>query len=273
MRHATCYEVQPLLAATAAGALDSDEEQAVRDHLALCPPCVKQLHDFESAVEALAFAVPQHAPPPALRVRVMQAVVVTPQAPPPPPPVASAPRDGRPAAARPRPARRWGDMYTQLAPVALAACVVLLVGSGIWLGLMANRVATLDRSVAQQSAVRNLLEMPDAKMTTLSPTAPGGQATGQLIMAPGHDEVAVLATHLPPPQAGRAYALWLVGRNGGPPVHAADLAVDPSGVVMNVVVLTTDPAQMDGVRITDEPVAAAASSQPAGTTVLEGWYH
>jgi anti-sigma factor RsiW len=269
MKHVTCKEVEPLLPATAAGALDTDEEQVIKGHLAICPPCTKHLHEFQQAVEQLAFGVPQVDPPATLRVRVLQAIVTTPQ--PPAPPPAQPFRGGGAAGSRStRRSSGFGTLYQRFAPAALAACVLLLVGSGIWMGVMAQRMEIADNSLRQQVSLRDLLGQPNAQMTPLKASAVAGGASGGVVMAPGRSQVAVMATHLPALASGRRYQLWFLDHGNTKPIPAALLSTDDSGVVMNVVAVPTDPYRMAGMRITDEPTAG--SDSPTGTTWLEGWY-
>jgi len=272
MKHVSCREVEPLLPATAAGALDQDEARAVKAHLAGCPPCVQSLHDLEETVEQLAYAVPQVAPPAELRIRVLRAVSSTPpatergrgQS-----PFLGAPI-ARPAGA-PRPLADLGGLYQRLAPALFAAALILLVGGGVWLGSMAQRVTTMEQRLTQQDAVYDLLRQPGSEMAALKPVGANVPAGGQAIMAPGRREVAIMATRLPPLPAGRSYQLWLLKRGGSPPMPAGLIRVDDAGVAMALVSTPTDPDQMAGMRITDEPDSGSAS--PTGASWLEGWYH
>ncbi|HET7077423.1 MAG TPA: anti-sigma factor [Chloroflexia bacterium] len=262
MKHVTCREVELLLPATAAGALDVDEEETVRDHLAICPPCVKQLHDFQDTVEQLAFAVPQVDPPQALRAKVLQAIAVT----------AQPARGFRPvplaAAARPRQPRapgRFGAAYRRFAPAALAACLLLLVASGIWIGIMTQRVEMMNDTLAQQQELRDLLQQPNSQMAMLKATNPDSAASGQAIMAPGHNRLGIMAAHLP--TTGGTYQVWLLKHGNTAPVLAGHLVCDGAGVAWAVVNTPADPNQMAGIRITDTEQGSST-----GVPVLEGWY-
>jgi hypothetical protein len=261
MKHVTCREVELLLPATAAGALDVDEEETVRDHLAICPPCVKHLHDFQETVEQLAFAVPQVAPPRALRGKVLQAIAATPQ-------LAAQSRPVALAAGVPRPARspgRFGAAYRRFAPAALAACLLLLVGSGIWIGIMTQRVEIMNETIAQQQVLRDLLQQPNSQMTMLKATNPDSPANGQAIIAPGHNRLGIMAAHLP--TTGGTYQVWLLKHGNTAPVLAGHLVCDRTGVAWAVVDTPADPNQMAGIRITD-----TEQGNSTGTPVLEGWY-
>jgi hypothetical protein len=266
MKQVTCIEVEVLLPAMAAGALDGDDAQNVYGHLAICPPCLKHLRDFQETVEQLAFVVPQVAPPSELRLRVMQSVKTS-------APVARAPlslpllpaTNGR-AAAPPPP--KLLTIYRNAAPAVLAACVLILVGAGLWMGMMREQLQTQERQLQQQAAVYNMLHDPQSSFTTLKPPKADTLAAGQAIMAPQRREVGLMVTHLPQPPAGRIYQLWLL-RHGADPVPAGQFVVDENGAVMTTMPVSTD--QMAGLRVTDEP-AGSPSPTPTGPTWLEVWY-
>ena len=262
MKHVTCREVELLLPATAAGALDVDEEETVRDHLATCPPCVKQLHDFQETVEQLAYAVPQVAPPVALRAKVLQSVSVTVQQPPRSRPAALAAAG---AARKTRTSGSFGAAYRRFAPAALAACLLLLVGSGIWIGVMTQRVEMMNETLTQQQEMRDLLQQPNSQMALLKATNPDSSASGQAIMAPGHNRLGIVAAHLP--TTSGTYQVWLLKHGNTAPVLAGHLICDGAGVALAVVDTPADPNEMAGIRITD-----TERGNSTGTPVLEGWY-
>jgi anti-sigma-K factor RskA len=113
--------VDELIAGQALYALSPVDEERVALHVAECDRCRRQLREAEAVAASLAYAVPAAAPPPELRDRVLAAVE---------PVVEAAP--GRPAGARPQPARRsrgwsWWPRFAAVAVPALAAAVVGLV--------------------------------------------------------------------------------------------------------------------------------------------------
>ncbi|MDQ2809640.1 MAG: anti-sigma factor [Chloroflexota bacterium] len=271
MKQVTCVEIEGLLPAMAAGALDADEAQAAHSHLAICPPCLVHLRDFQAAVEQLAFAVPQVAPPAELRSRVLYSVAHSPA---PLPAAAALPLSfGAPRLAAhrlPTPAASGiGPLYQRLAPALLAACLLLLVGMGVWAGTLRQQVLLQQQRLQAQTTLEEILHTPGATLALL--TAPGNSpAHGQAVLAPRRQQVALLLTNLPQPAAGRGYQLWLLRRNA-PPVPAGMFNVDAQGVGMVMVDTTAEPADMAGLQITDEP-AAGGSPAPTGTAWLAGWY-
>src|SRR5262245_43422707 len=110
----TCQEINALLPAAAAGAVDTAKSDEVEAHVMGCERCLPLLAEYEGVVEQLAYSVPQVEPPPQVFERLMAAVtapaavapVVAPALPatpaPAPAPLAAppAPRPAVPAAPR-----------------------------------------------------------------------------------------------------------------------------------------------------------------------------
>lgn len=280
MKHFTCKDVEPLLPATAAGALDADDETPVHEHLATCHPCLKYLHDYQETVVHLAYTAPQMDPPPYLRQKVLQAITITTYTasayraagPLPDPPPALTPSKGSAARARAgRAPGRWFALYRQAAPALLAVCLILLAGTTISMALMAGQLDALTLRVEREHRIYTMLTAPGSKLAAFKSSAQGSKAIGQAIMAPGIKQVAIMATHLPQPPSGRGYYLWMLYRGAPMPQPGAWLPVDGAGVMMAVAEIPIDPEQADGLRITDETLGGTPT--PTGTNWLEGWYH
>lgn len=62
------------LVAHALGALDSEEERSIAEHVGWCERCASELRRLGPAVGVLAESVPQHEPPAALRERLLEIV-------------------------------------------------------------------------------------------------------------------------------------------------------------------------------------------------------
>ena len=71
MSRLTCDEVRELLPLLALNALDVDERDVVEDHLAACGACLEELAGYSETAAALALALPQSDPSPALKGRVL----------------------------------------------------------------------------------------------------------------------------------------------------------------------------------------------------------
>jgi hypothetical protein len=265
-----CEEIEPLLPAAAAGALDRDEQAVVQAHVLDCARCLPRLAEYESVVEQLAYAVPQVAPPPDLLPRLMQAVQATGAQPAPAPGVAPVPAPQR-SPARPLPdapaAPRRGLLdallgaYRQLAPAGFALALLLVAVVGAW-GL------TLNSQVDKQREMIAMLRMPDSQAVAMQPMTTTTRATAQVYMAPGHEEVGLVVQHLMP-QPGRVYQLWLI-MPGGRVMPCGTVQVDDHGVALGMIRLPADPAQSIGVMITDE--SSPQPQVPTGTKWLEARY-
>src|SRR5689334_4363929 len=102
----TCEEIELLLPAAAAGALDPDESRLVQAHLLDCARCLPLLAEYEQVIEQLAYAVPQREPSPQVFDRLMAAIQTAPVAAVVDAPPVRAPLPANGAAARPAPAPR-----------------------------------------------------------------------------------------------------------------------------------------------------------------------
>lgn len=67
-------EILEVLAAYALGAVPEAEAEHVRQHVADCPDCRRELEQLQAAVDVLPASVPQVAPPPELKTRLMEIV-------------------------------------------------------------------------------------------------------------------------------------------------------------------------------------------------------
>jgi anti-sigma-K factor RskA len=119
------------VAAYALGALDAAQIDDFREHLKDCKRCQEQLRWFMPAVRALPEAVEQHAPPPELKVRLMEEVHAD---------VAAEAKEARAEERRERAASRqsFGEWLAGInfggltwKPLAGMAAVILIVAAGI----------------------------------------------------------------------------------------------------------------------------------------------
>jgi anti-sigma-K factor RskA len=126
-------------AAYALGALEPDEAEAFRRHMAQCVVCRDEVNQFRRVAEELALAAPQHPVPRGLRRRVLQEVRTQ---------ARSAPaRPGRRAFARLRPA------------YALAACLAVAIAVAGGLELASGGQGTRVIPTVHAPAVRASLKV------------------------------------------------------------------------------------------------------------------
>jgi anti-sigma-K factor RskA len=168
--------VDELIAGHALRALSSEDEERVVVHLAECERCRLRLRETEAVAVSLAYTVPQVAPPPELRSRVLaiaEPVVAAPAADVRPPESAPA----RPA--RPRPGRSWWPRFSLVAVPAMAVALAALLAWNVSLrnDLDSNRNDFASGAAVALPGVGNVVAQTDGNATLfarLSP-APSGK--------------------------------------------------------------------------------------------------
>src|SRR5215208_6757170 len=209
------------------GALDEPERDSFEDHLAVCAACREEVEQLLPAADALPISVDPMAPPPALKARIMaeverEAALLA---------AAGPEADRPPAAARRRRFRLPSLHVPRLAPVAVAAAL-LLVGAGIGV------------AVTQFGG-----EEPHTVSAQVTDTARAPDAVADVEV---NDDGATLVAHgLPAPPSGRFYQVWLKRPGHAPEPTSALFTPSTDGTATASV-----PGDMDGVAqvlVTDEP--------------------
>jgi anti-sigma-K factor RskA len=222
--------VDELIAGHALRALSSEDEERVVVHLAECDRCRRRLRETEAVAASLAYGVPQVAPPPELRSRVLaiaEPVVAAPAAAPAAEPAA------RPAPARPR--RQW---WPRFAAVAVPAMALALVGMLAWNVSLRNDVNGSRDDLANGAAV----------------AVPGvGNVVAQT------DGNATLFAHLRPAPADKTYEAWIIRGSVALPA-----GVFKGGGTVELH-LTRSAKPGDKIAVTIEP--AGGSQQPTTTPI------
>lgn len=241
-------DVFQLIPAYALGALDEGEVGAVEAHLDGCMACRAELALYEDVADQLALAVPQVAPPAALRERLMARVER-------PAGVAVPARADEPA----RPARagfveRLSALFRALAPVWTPLSLVLLL-------LLLGSNLLLWRQVRQAEALP-----PEPVSVYLGGTEAAPQAAGFIIFEPGSADALLVTYHLPTLEPDQQYQLWLI--HDGSRDSGGVFSVSEHGNA--VIRLTAIRPVMDysAVGVTIEP--AGGSPGPTGDRVLGG---
>jgi anti-sigma-K factor RskA len=238
-----CTQVDELAAAYAVGAVDSDEERAISEHLATCARPHAETRDHIGAGAALAATEHAVAPSAGLRDRVMATVAETPQDHRVTERSAPIQAPSRPARASRRPWWQLGPLPTALA----AAAFVAAVGLGAWNLSLGGQLAARDgalRAVATADAAY---------------PASGSAGSGWVIESEG--EVLFIAESLAALPSDRIYELWLLDAAGGStPVGTID---DGDGLV--VVALERDLGSAAAFAVT---VEAGRVDAPTGEPVL-----
>jgi anti-sigma factor RsiW len=209
------------------GALDDAERAGFEEHLAGCPACRAEVDELLPAARALPISVDPVEPPPGLKARIMadverEASLLA---------AAGPEADRPPAAARRRRFRLPSLHVPRLAPVAVAAAL-LLVGAGIGV------------AVTQFGG-----EEPHTVSAQVTDTARAPDAVADVEV---NDDGATLVAHgLPAPPSGRVYQVWLKRPGHAPEPTSALFTPSTDGTATASV-----PGDMDGIAqvlVTDEP--------------------
>jgi anti-sigma factor RsiW len=222
------------LAAFALGALEPDEERAVRAHLNSCEVCAAELSALEEAAFAIAATSERETP-----ARLRRAIIER------------AHRDRRAA-----PPRRLAALLDALRrPVPLAAPVALAVLLAISLAAYLGARNDSDRYA------RALSGLAGARVVALSPTGEVAGVRGSLVI-PANGAAPYLILDLPAPPSGKTWEAWVL--RGETPLAAG--ITNDRGVT--TLVLTTRLVSGDGVAVTLEP--AGGVDRVTGAPVLAG---
>ena len=209
-------------AAYALDAVTADERRQFEEHFPLCEVCSGDVKDYRATSAALAEGAVV-TPPADLKAKVMAEIAVTRQL----PPILSdnvidlAERQRRRA---PR-------------PVLLAAAAAALVL------VVALALSTLSNNGSDDYG--DLLAAPDATLPRLD----GDSAMVSVLWSSEMGQAAVLATGLPDPGEGKAYALWILQADGPQPAGVFGLE---GGAVRQTFDLDLDSVSGWGITIEDE---------------------
>lgn len=227
-------DLHHLAAAYSLDALDDDERAEFEAHLPTCDMCRDEVAEFRETVGHLSAATAA-VPPADLKARVMTDVADTRQES--PIVTSSDGQDGQVADVVDLSASR-----RRISPVgvlaAAAAVILLVVGTVAIVG--GGDTNDLDA----------VLSAPDAVVTSLDTTEAAGAGSVRVVWSAERDEVAVFASDLADPGAGKAYALWLLGADGTP-VPAGLFTPDDGSIEPTV--FEVDDIDSGGWGITIEP--------------------
>jgi anti-sigma-K factor RskA len=222
----TCDEVRDLAGSFVLGALDGDEEAAVREHLVTCPEAHDEIEQLGGVVPVLAASIPVVEPPDGLKARILAAAQAdldernrarstaattapaatavtspsTPGAAEPVPFPSAAERERRPR----RSAASWVLAIAAVVAIALLGVSNLLLRS------------QLDQSQAYQQSVQSVIDVaskPGSLTAVL--TASGGTGTG-LAAIDSSGAVTMAMQDLAPTSGQQVYEAWVIGGDGVP---------------------------------------------------------
>ena len=252
-RHAATRD---LLGAFALGAVDAEEAEMVRAHLATCAECQAEMAELWLAVDSLPNTIEPMEPPPALRDRIAAAVMaeaaspapapLAPSATPAPEPVPTI----APAPPAPEPIRKPASFWSRATPWAAAAAILLLLSAGllVWNLRLREQLATA----------------PVAETIALAPTDVAPDARGQVTYLPQDDLFILDVRDLPPLEPDQVYEVWLIGEDGVPaPAGVFDQPTDQHAIVADrdrydTLAITAEPGPLGTEAPTGEVVATAS---------------
>ncbi len=299
----SCDEISELAAPFVLGALERDEMDAVRAHLADCPEAHAEFLELGSVVPALAETVELGEPPAALRGRILAAAaaevgipfraeagaaashfvsaaavprtdVVREQAPapratPPPTPFPS-------AAERTLRAERRGAS-SGLGWALRIAAVLAIVVLGAWNLLLQGQLGASETYNRDVAAVLEVASQPGAMTAVLAPTTPGGPRGLAALSPDGSLTLAV--RDLGPTSGSQVYETWSIVGDEAPVAlggftvgNAGTGRFDGLGVPAQAgltVALTLEP-QAGATAPSSPPVAAGAMTAPPGGEAARG---
>lgn len=260
-----------LLPEYALGLLAEPDAVAVRQHLAGCPVCQRELAAFQATVDLLAFTAPPAAPLPATRQALFARVAAGANA---PERTASVHEPTGSTDAPPRPvvtpiARlpHWRLLaVTALATAATLALLFWNIALQRQLGQERERYTALATQTAEQNAIARLLNSPTAaKSLTESDLTP--RPVGYIYSDPDSAIALVLAYRMPPLPPGKRYQLWLI-RPDGQRDSGGLFTVDANGNGQLLVRSNAPFGQYRAVGITAEPWAG--SPGPTSPRIVGG---
>jgi anti-sigma-K factor RskA len=244
----------------ALGALDGQELAEFEAHLASgCATCAERLRETREALVLMPRSLPQEAPPPALRARVLERI--------------AAERTIVRAPVALRPERRRGRVLWWAGWAGLAAAAGLLVVVNTQLRTtreeiraLETRLSTLQTELAEREETLRFLSDPNVRYVSLAGLKPTPDASAWLLWNPEARKGLLLARGLPPAPPGRAYELWAIA--GAEPVPAGVFTVDAGG--RGLLRLPPLPAgqTFDTFAVTLEP--AGGVPKPTGPMHLAG---
>jgi hypothetical protein len=256
-----CDEIQPWLAAYALG--DAEEgAAAARAHLAVCPSCQRDLHEYRLVAGMLPYSASEAVPRPDLRDQVIAAVAQAAEPIPAPRPILHA----APSA----PARRSGRRRPLWAALAFGALVLVLL---VWNISLQRELESQTEIVAQsrQNWQTMIVLLDDKELANYSlaadPPPPAGEypAHGHFWASPQAQVACLVVQGLPDLPADQVYQVWLV--HGNQPASGGTFEAH-NRKAWALVDFEQPIAAYSELFVTIEP--AGGSAAPAGARVVSG---
>jgi anti-sigma-K factor RskA len=251
------------------GALSDSDREAFEAHLATCSSCRADVQSLSVVAHALAQAVPQHEPPPALRARVLGSVA------------------GMPATTGSLSSSRARPTSAPVAWLAAAASLALALALGAYAATLRSRIGALEvrlqdaterasaserqiadlrRTASEAQSQMAVLVAPDLQRIDLAGQPRAPQASARAFWSRSRGLV-FTASNLPSLPAGQTYQLWVLTAQPTP-LSAGLFKPDPQGRAAVVFETPPDLPQPTGMAVTIEPEGGVPL--PTGEKYLAG---
>jgi anti-sigma-K factor RskA len=236
-----------------------DEARELTAHLAQgCPVCAGRLAEAEAIGGQLALALPEVAPSPSVRARLMERIGADPRVVVPFPTERARGRAGR---------SPWLPAAVAAGIAAGIAAVAVYVPLARDRDALRAEMSRLDGDLRTAADTLRVLRSPAVQVVALAGGEPQPGARGRIFWDRARGEWRFYAAELRPPGPGRTYELWLIDdRNRKIPAGTFD--VDARGEGELHVSLKVDAGTIVAAAVTDEPAGGVA--QPTGSIQLVG---
>jgi anti-sigma-K factor RskA len=236
--------IDDLVGAYVLGALEADAVDLVERHLEECEVCRALVSKGRRSAELLLYAVPQVAPPPSLRSRVLARIAEE--------KVATSRSD--------LPPREDSESHT---PTPELESEPSLGPFRRLLHALRSESAPVGYTGAM---LRDLLADPQCAIWQVAGTDAAPGAYARLVASPRRHVGVLVASGLRHPGAGKAYQVWLL--RGGQPLPNALFTVNRAGAGAGIVSTDEPWRAFDTLAVTPEP--EGGSPAPTGSIVLAG---
>ncbi len=258
----SCDDVRDRAASFVLGALNTDEADAVRAHLASCADPHAEMAELGSVLNVLAESVPVVEPPAALKGRILAAAAADLEA-----RGAAAPTAFPAATERQQRAADRAGLGSWAMRIAAVLAIALLGGWGLLLQNQLDSARSYERSVA---AVLDVAGQPGSLTAVLTPE--GGDGPAGLAAVASDGTVRIAMRNLTATTGNQVYEAWVIGSDGVPKPLGGFRVGDTGIAYFEGGGLPTQEGIVLALTLEPGPGATAPSSTPVslGTAVAAG---